>query len=89
MVNKGTETQQKTVPDNLPSILHGALVGAGFLWPLKGGLDSTRYCVVQGWNGRIGHQGPPSKLKRAITTAEAYIYEDACWELAINIRAIM
>jgi hypothetical protein len=46
MVNKGTETQQKTVPDNLPSILHGALVGAGFLWPLKGGLDSTRYCVV-------------------------------------------
>jgi len=35
MVNKGTETQQKTVPDNLPSILHGAMVGAGSLWPPK------------------------------------------------------
>jgi hypothetical protein len=28
MVNKGIETQQKIVPDNLPSILHGVLVGA-------------------------------------------------------------
>jgi hypothetical protein len=89
MVNKGTETQQKTVPDNLPSILHGALVGAGSLSPPKGGLDSARYCVVYGWNGRIGHQGPPSKLKKPITTAEPYIYLDPLLELATNIRAIM
>jgi hypothetical protein len=25
--------QQKLFPDHLPSILHGALVGAGSLWP--------------------------------------------------------
>jgi hypothetical protein len=32
MVSWGIETQQKTVPDHLPFILHGVLVGAGSRW---------------------------------------------------------